>query len=1461
MLKLSPYHEIFYTEWKLNPARGDYNIVVDNNLYGIMDPKHLGEVFQRLSQDFFLLHSCICSTAEGSYWVEQPELAIAFDYIEVPQTPAELLAYVKAPFNLETGPLLRARLLKLGAEHFRFIIVVHHIIMDGAKINFIFETVSRYYNESAYRCELSLKEQAEKLEQLSQHLRAQLAENETNHTEFWREHLSDLSGPDIRFLKTSPHSTVNCEENNVGEYLFTFNGDILKQLRRAARKYQITPFILSQTIFASILYRYTGQEEFGLCMPVAIRDGADFIYGVHVSPIILKYQFSAAASLASVIENTKSYFKSVKAGFHQYFQLQKLLLTFVSKSLVEIAFTQTNLKNQLFGFINIHQETINTALNIDLAGKLLFAQEIKHEQVFYRVLYDKEHIDAHLLHQFIQTYQRLLPEIVADLLHEKAQRTINDYPLLTPQQYQLLIVEWNQTDQPYPENKTLHQLFEEQVEQTPQRIAVTYEGIDLSYATLNQQANQLAHYIKSQIKVEPDDFIGLCFYPSHHMIVALWAVLKVGAAYVPIDPNYPGERIAYIIQNAKAKLVLTDQQLLVQLIPICQLQNTTVLAADERLVCANQPDTNPIHSGNNRNLAYVIYTSGTTGKPKGVLIEHRSTVNYVNFLISHNQLSENSVGAKYASFGFDASVIEIYPILLSGGKLCILKEKDRLDYDRVNCFFEQYGVTYAFLPPAVAELFCELENSSLKNLIVGGEQLKKLKYPQKYHITNAYGPTEATVQSTAFTVQSDQYPVPIGKPIQNVKCYILDKNLNLLPIGAIGELCIGGENLARGYLYEPSLTREKFIANPFQTLQEKHRQRNARIYKTGDLARWLPDGNLEYIGRNDSQVKIRGYRIELSEIENQFMHYPGIRQVLVVALNEAEQQNSETKLVVYYASNKVCNDSDIRAYLNKHLPEFMVPTTYIYLPRLPVNANGKLDQSLLPKPELSRRKNYTPPSTAIEKIVCAIYAQILRLPEQQVGIHDSFFQLGGNSLTTVYLARHLSQYFTILVTDIYRLETPANIIRELPLVPTYLHKKIQQIKSLYVNAGNFLKQDWEKITDKPDLMQKYNQYLAKIKHLQPDVTSKKSIESVLLTGATGYLGCNLLEKLLTETLYTIYLPIRALSDQEAYSRIQQKFQFYFDQDLTGYANRIIVFAANLEDEYLGLNVTSYQNLIPKINNVIHCAALVKYYGKYDEFYRANVQTTANLLTFTQLTSHPDFHYISTLGVLIDGYIENQDYYIFTEEDSLAQFIPGTHPYIRSKYAAEQLVIAAQKNGLTGTIYRVGNLVMHSQTYRIQQDFEKNFFFSHIRAALQFGILPTEMSHLEVSLVDYTALAIVKLFDKSNLSNQIYHLFDSAPCNLGKILSKYGLVTIRSDQFELFVEKVLSAIDYTPAPDDLPHLLTIYQFWLQEVDARRPTAIRISTQKTRAILEKLNFYWPTVTAEMFTDFINKAIAVT
>lgn len=571
--------------------------------------------------------------------------------------------------------------------------------------------------------------------------------------------------------------------------------------------------------------------------------------------------------------------------------------------------------------------------------------------------------------------------------------------------------------------KTIPELFEAQVEQTPNHIAVIYQNESLTYQTLNEKANQFAHYLRREYQIKPDDLIALCLKRSEWLLIAILGILKAGAAYVPLDPDYPVGRMQHILKDIHAKAIFTESSSVLSLekIVLDSSLNAEVRAIDSnpfQHVLEMQSKENLTLAAQANNLAYVIYTSGTTGVPKGVLQTHENIHHLFVVTADSYGFNQDDVWVLFHAYVFDFSVWEMWGALFFGGKLIVAPIEATKDVCLFYSLCQQHKVSVLNITPAVFYPFMahaltqrpEDQLNALRYVIFGGDLLNLLKLEPWYRIypktklVNMYGITETTVHVTYYLIDSHHLSAAsvIGAALPAKRTYILDEYLNPVPMGETGELYVGGDGLARGYLNLPELTAARFIKNPYQSQAEKQRNKNSRLYRTGDLARQLSDGRLVYVGRNDSQVKIRGFRIELGEIENTLLNYPGVQQAIVLV-----KSRDDHKLLVGYFVGDGIDENSLKQYLMSILPDYMVPTQLLKLAAMPLTINGKINHQLLPEPDLSVREHYVAPTMPIEKAICSLYADILGIDEQYIGIDDDFFQLGGDSLTSVQLAHRL----------------------------------------------------------------------------------------------------------------------------------------------------------------------------------------------------------------------------------------------------------------------------------------------------------------------------------------------------------------------------------------------------------------------------------------------------------------------
>lgn len=972
-IQLSPYHKIFYNEWKLHPNSSQYNIVFDQTISQSLDIERLQVALHRFISDYFILNSHILEENQELYWV-QNNLVNTLEYF-TNIAHGQILQYVSMPFDLNYGALYRFAIFLNHDNTYRFIIVVHHILIDGVSFNFFIAEISKYYNSTTYKTKYSILTQIDNIVFTTEQLYSNLKYNHSHNQEFWHNLLSETESIDIRFLKPSKSSLLSDSTNNVRELRFSFSEYVLQQLKQIKTRYKISTYFYGQMILALLLHKYTAQEKFAIAYPVAIKKHMHLMYGAGVNTNVFLYQINNNTSIKNLFE----YIHQINLTINNESYTNSLVNNIIAnknRNLLDVFFAQTNLKDTQFNFIDTKVLKVNHDFNIDLSGKLSFEQEVKEQRIDYRIKYNKLEICTTVLQNFINSYKKLFCAVLLDLTQGIDSKLVTEYPILEDDERHKILYSLNEAITVPSIDKTIHQTFEEQVDLVPDNIAIIYDNIGFTYFELNLKANQLANYLLLTYKIKPDNLIAICVDKSEYSIVTILAILKAGAAYVPIDPNYPFDRIEYIIHDTQAKIILTDED---NQYKLDVLEHTAIIVVDSssiQTLLNQQIQTNPVTKTTSQNLAYVIYTSGTTGKPNGVLQQHDNVTQLLASTDHIFNFNSKDVWTLFHSYVFDFTIWEIWGALFYGGKLVIPTQIQIRDFEQFYTLCKDNGVTvlnqtpsafYQFSNVAIQKAISQ-QLITLRYIIFGGEtlNLKQLKswfdcYGDTPQLINMYGITETTVHVTYKAINAHELinSSLVGTTIPDQKAYILDKKLELLPIGAIGELYVGGARLARGYLNQPDLTCNKFIKNPFKINDCNFF--SDRLYKTGDLMRMLPDSSLEYIGRSDLQVKIRGYRIELGEVENVLSSYPGITHAIVIVSNNTNSHNKlnySNYLVGYYVAQHKLAEENILAFLNQYLPHYMLPHRLIQIDKLPLTINGKLDKQALPVPTLTNSINY-----------------------------------------------------------------------------------------------------------------------------------------------------------------------------------------------------------------------------------------------------------------------------------------------------------------------------------------------------------------------------------------------------------------------------------------------------------------------------------------------------------------------
>ncbi len=969
---LSSAQKRMYTLQQFEENSTSYNIPMVMTIEGELDKTRLEEVFNKLIQRHEALRTSFEVIEGEPVQVVNKEVSSKIEYIEADKEKASEIAevFVKA-FDLSKAPLIRVGLAKINDKEYILMIDMHHIISDGTSMGILTkEFIELYDGKELAKLRIQYKDFAAWQNDLFKS--GEIKKQE----EYWLKAF-DGEVPVLNMPTDYQRPSIQSfEGNNIN---FELNEELTDKLKQIAKETGSTMYMVLLSACTVLLSKYSGQEDIIIGSPIAGRPHADLesIMGMFVNTLAMRNYPESNKTFKEFLTEVKT--SSLQAFENQDYQFEELVDKLnktrdLSRNPVfDVMFTMQNMDTgemQIEGLSFKPYEIDNNIAKFDMT---IIATELS-KTIGLNLNYCTRLFSK-------QTIENMSKHLIS-ILNSIANNTnlgLSEIEMLTEEEKYKLLVEFNNTKVEYQKDKIIQQLFEEQVEKTPSNIAVVYKEEKLTYKALNEKANIIARILRNK-GIKQNEIVGIMVEGSTEMIVGILGILKAGATYLPIDPKYPTDRITYMIEDSKTRILLTDFQ------PKDMIGENTelILLKDKELYKGENTNLEIINTP--KDIAYIIYTSGSTGKPKGVMIEHSSLVNMCKWNIEYYEVTEEDNITKYAGFGFDASIPEIFPGIITGAAIHIIEEEIKLDLEKLNEYYNENKITISFLPTQISEQFMKLDNHSLRYLLAAGDKLRYFE-GKDYKVVNNYGPTENTVVTTSFIVDKEYDNIPIGKPISNTQIYILDKNNKLQVIGVPGELCIAGESLARGYLNNTELTAEKFIENPFAKGQ--------RLYKSGDLARWLPDGNIEFLGRIDSQVKVRGYRIELGEIETRILSYEGIEETTVIA---REEKSGNSYLCAYISGIREFTISELREYLSKELPEYMIPAYFIQLDKLPLTANGKVDRKALPEPDgsIATGAEYVAPSNEIEDKLVSIWKEVLGI--EKIGINDNFFELGGHSL-------------------------------------------------------------------------------------------------------------------------------------------------------------------------------------------------------------------------------------------------------------------------------------------------------------------------------------------------------------------------------------------------------------------------------------------------------------------------------
>ncbi len=1323
----------------------------------------------------------------------------------------------KAPFLLARGPLFRVRIQKRREGCYGLLICFHHIILDGwSMFKIVDELLNRIVgSHKGYEPSPSLLVYEKWFSK----------QRYKNSEKYWREYLKGIGE-----ASEIPGFYHGDTEYAPRQQEFRCSPELSGRTRELAKSFGTTLNIVMQTIWGLLIAKSTGTEEavFGAVSTVRPPEveGMDKIAGLCINILPVRVDADPEASVSSCIRTAAAEIRTE----HQFYPLYKINSMFGK-----------NVVKHVYGFENYDSETpligheyIGNAGRAKVLSYTAFEQTeysfnieiLPENELRIRFLYNKNIYPDEYVFLIAQRFISML-----ELSTQAPDRKLSELPCISTEEKKLLLEEFQGLKKPEyleGENLTILSLFQEAVQRFPEKTAIVQGNTEISYRLLDRRANYLAGVLKQRITNKTKPVLVLADV-SIYTVISILAVMKNGIPYLPIDREYPEARVKYILENSKAEAALCFKQ------DAHIFQNIDpVIMDDENTLGEVSSFTSNVKSND---PAYIIYTSGSTGHPKGVEISHNSFVNLLHFYRSEYRVSDTDRMTLAASPGFDAMALELWPGLTCGATLYITPSMVRLSPQDLQHWLGANAITITFQPSPITNrllsLSWERENTQLRVLLTGGDELAEFpEHTLPFSLYNLYGPTETTVFSTSQLVRTDNRYTKkpsIGKPIHNHEIYVLDAYKNPVPIGTPGELYIGGAGLGVGYYHNTELTKQRFVENPF--VEDK------KLYRSGDLGRWLVNGTIEFLGRIDNQVKIRGNRVELGEIEHTLRTIPSIENALVMA----KKDKHGNQYIAAYVTG-VLNGSiqEIRNSLIAALPSYMVPSVIVPLEKFPVTKNGKIDRKALV--DISGTGGpgveYCSPRNECEECIIEVWEDVLGL--NRIGIYENFFEIGGDSIKAVQVHAELSKKYRLSLNAIFEYETPESLA---------LHMKKLNIEM--VSAITRLRKKAHDFKDENQIYQaigvKQREYNSRVSAAAP-VFHTANYTNILITGATGFLGAYLTREVLKEfPKAKVHLIVREKNAETPIQRACSSFHNYFGENLTKkYAGRLYVYQGDIAKPDMGCR--EYDYLANTVDCIINSAALVKHYGKYEEFYAANVTAVSHILKFAEAGKQKDMYHISTTSVGTAHMKQKDDIVFFTEYDNAEE--NSDNHYVHTKITGEDLIRKKALEGKRYVIFRVGNIMFDSETGIFQQNIRENAFYTALQSYIKLKAFPN-LKHkvFDISFVDKTAEAVTRLI--ANPLEKIQSCFHIVNPNtlslydLGSFLKRCGK-EIETMEIEEFYDLLYAQ---SRNPEIYPYIQNLI-LHSHILDNPHMTGYLVKADYTNRLLSKLGFHWPAVERDHF-----------
>ncbi|MBQ2187944.1 MAG: amino acid adenylation domain-containing protein [Bacteroidales bacterium] len=1300
------------------------------------------------------------------------------------------LEFVK-PFNLRQGPLYRMEIVTTEKNVY-LLTDVHHLIFDGGSFDLFLNQLCDLMNggeiepESISYTDFVADEKA--------------AENTPSYTEakdFFQERLGKVEG-----ITEVPADLTNpLDQGSVGRAFCALDFNAMEAF---CKKNNLSPSHLTLAAVFYSLSRFTNNEQ--ICITTISNGRSDLrisnTVGMFVNTMALSAQIGDQKVMDFLKETSKNFDDTLT---HEKYPFARIANDYDLSAEIMFAYQMGVIDHYIVNGQRLEIES----LELD-TPKFRIAFYIQEQEGVPGVLI--EYDNGRYSHELMQSLAQSVCN-AANAFIRQPEALLQTVSLLDANQTSLLD-SFNNTEVEYDDTQTIVSLFRSQVAKTPDNQAVVYHDKKYTYREVDEISERIASYIMSKGLGE-EDVVSVLIPRCEWMPIASLGVLKAGCAYQPLDPSYPAERLNFMIQDASAKMLIADEGLRSI---VDEYKGEVLLTKDiSQLPIANsqQPIANSLKP---ESLFILLYTSGSTGTPKGCQLEHGNLVAFCHWYQRYYGLTANDRVAAYASYGFDACMMDMYPALTCGTCVHIIGDDIRLNLPDLNEYFNKNDITHSFMTTQVGFQFAtNVDNHSLRCFAVGGEKLAALN-PPAYRMFNGYGPTECTIFTTNYELKNYEIDFPIGKPLDNLKLYIVDKQFNRLPLGAAGELWVSGPQVSRGYLNRPEKTAEVYIDNPFSD-DPKH----SCVYRTGDIVRYLPDGNIQFVGRKDGQVKIRGFRIELKEVEAVIRQFPGIKDATVQAF---DYENGGKFIAAYIVSDDKVDIKELNAFIGKQKPSYMIPAATMQLDAIPLNQNQKVNRKALPAPVIQASDHeYVAPANDTEKLFCDIFSDILAM--EKIGTTDNFFELGGTSLmvTRVIIAADKAGMH-VAYGDVFANPTPRKLAALVTGVSVADNDK--------TDGSDYDYQPIHKMLEYNNLdMFRNNQ--------------RQSLGNVLLTGATGFLGIHILQELIDSDAKEIFCLVRDKDMDAAEHRLKLLLFYYFENTYDElFGKRIHIVVGDVTNDFT-------DDVKAKIDTVFNCAAIVKHFSKGTEIEDVNIGGAQRCIDFCLATGARLVHVstYSTRGLSVDG-VPSADSIFNEQKLFIGQYLGNQ--YIYSKFIAERLILqAAVDKGLSAKIMRVGNLAARSTDGEFQVNFVTNAFMGRIKIYNMLGCIPYELyeEQVEFSPINEVAHAIM-LLSSTPKQNCLFHVYNSHSQFLGDVLSEFKNINgefkfVEQDEYKEVLDLAMTD------PEKAKNLSSLLAY--QDLAHGKKVAdVTLTNTYTTQVLHRLGFKWSATT----WDYIDKML---